>query len=63
MQKIITKENRAVVINQNAEGGDFWANLYVNGRNGLRDADITSLRWSGKTLKGAERWAEKQLAA
>lgn len=63
MTKIVTKENRAVVINQNPDGGKFWANLYVNARNGMQDADITLLRWEGKTLKGAETWAEKQLAA
>jgi hypothetical protein len=67
--KIISKENRAVVINiQEAEGKvDVWANLYVNTRgkidgNRLLDGDITLTRWEGKTLKGAEKWANKVLA-
>ena len=62
MQKIITQGNRAVVINEQEEGR-VWANLYVNARNGLENADITLLRWTGKTVKGAEKWAAKQLAA
>lgn len=61
MKKVIESGNRAVVINE--QDGYFWANLYVNTRNGLQGADITSLRWSGKTLQGAEKWATKQLAA
>lgn len=61
MTKIITKENRAVAIND--QGGHVWANLYVNARNGIQSADITNLRWTGKTVKGAEKWAAKQLAA
>lgn len=61
MQKMIEKGNRAVVINQNPDGGKFLANLYVNTRNGLQSADITMQRWSGKTLHGAEKWAEKIL--
>lgn len=61
MQKIITKGNRAVVIN--VQDGSVWANVYVNVRNGLQDADITPTRWAGKTLAGAEKWAAKQLGA
>lgn len=59
-QKIISNGNRAVVINH--EQGRVWANLYVNARNGLKDADITAQRWTGKTTAGAERWAAKVLA-
>jgi len=59
MQTIITKGNRAVVINN--QDGHIWACLYVNARNGIKDADITPLRWTGKTIKGAEKWAAKQL--
>ena len=59
---IIKKGNRAVVISANQEDGPFWATLWVNARNGMEDADITPIRWSGKTRKGAERWAAKQLA-
>lgn len=57
----LTKGNRAVVINE--QSGHVWANLYVNARNGLQNADITSLRWAGKTVAGASRWAQKQLDA
>ena len=59
MQKIITKGNSAVVINQ--QGESVWANLYVNARNGIENADITALRWNGKTLAGALRWAERNI--
>ncbi len=52
---------RAVVIN--VQGDSVWANLYVNARNGIQNADITLSRWSGKTLAGAKKWAAKQLAA
>lgn len=62
MREIITKENRAVIINQNADGGTVWANVYVNVRNGIEFADITNVRWKGKTIAAARRWAEKQLA-
>lgn len=40
----------------------FPACLYVNARDGIQNADITNLRWSGKTVKGAEKWAKKQLS-
>lgn len=58
-QRIITNGNRAVVINN--QDGHVWANLYVNARNGLDSADITPLRWTGKSEAGAQRWAAKQL--
>lgn len=61
MQIVKTSGNRAVVINE--QNGRVSANLYVNARNGLQDADITSQRWTGKTIKGAEAWASKQLSA
>lgn len=61
MTIIKTSGNRAVVINQ--QGDKVWANLYVNARNGLQGADITAQRWTGKTVKGAESWAAKQLAS
>jgi hypothetical protein len=61
MQKIITVGNRAVVINSYG-GGGYFANLYVNARDGFQNADITRVRWSGKSLKRAEQWAMKQLA-
>jgi hypothetical protein len=60
-QIIKTSGNRAVVIN--VQEGSVWACLYVNARNGLEGADITNLRWTGATIKGAEKWAAKQLAA
>lgn len=61
MQTIITSGNRAVVINQ--QGAQVWASLYVNARDGIQSATITSLRWTGKTLAGAQRWAAKQVSA
>ena len=60
MQKIIQRENRAVVIN--VQGDSVWANLYVNARNGLDHASICPSRWSGRTVKGSEKWAEKMLS-
>jgi hypothetical protein len=59
--KIITKGNRAVVISANEEAGPFWATLWVNARNGIQNADITPTMWRGKTMKGAEKWAARQL--
>ena len=61
MQVIKNNGSRTVVIN--VKDGHVFANLYVNARNGLQSAEITSLRWVGKTLKGAESWAAKQLSA
>lgn len=63
MREIITKENRAVVITQNADGGTVRASLYVNARNGIENADITLINWKGNTIAGARKWAEKQLNA
>ena len=57
--KTITKGNRAVVINE--QDGYVWANLYVNARNGIQNASITNIRWTGSTIKGAERFAAKHL--
>jgi hypothetical protein len=61
MQTIITRENAAVVIRE--QSGHFSATFWVNARNGIQNATITSSRWSGKTLAGAKRWAERQLAS
>lgn len=61
MQTVITSGNRAVVIN--GSDGHFWACLYVNTRDGIQNATATRLRFSGKTLKGAQRWTAKQLGA
>ena len=60
-QTILTNGgSRAVVINE--QDGLVWANLYVNARGGIANASITPLRWSGRTMKGAKRWAETLLA-
>ena len=65
---IISKANQAVVISGNATDL-FRANLYVNTRGAktVRDismmGDITSARGVFKTLNGAKKWAEKQLAS
>lgn len=61
MQIIKTSGNSAVIINQ--QNGRVSANLYVNARNGMQGADITTQKWVGKTVKGAETWAAKQLTA
>ena len=53
-------ETRAIV-GAGQEVGHVWANLYVNARQGLANATITSSRWTGKTLEGARKWAAKQL--
>lgn len=54
--------NVAVVIN--GSGDNFSANFYI----GVTEAEISSnnakkanRRWSGKTLKRAMRWADKQI--
>lgn len=60
-QIIKTSGNYAVVIND--QDGYVFANLYVNARNGIENANITNFRFSGKTVKGAERWAARQFAA
>ena len=59
-KKIVSNGNRAVVINQQED--TVWANLYVNTRNGIENAEITTTRWTGKTVKGAEQWAKKILS-
>jgi hypothetical protein len=58
----IIKNNSAVVIMRNADGGNYRACLFVNARNGLQDADITTFAWKGKTEAGARRWADRMLA-
>ena len=60
-EMIVINENRAVVINE--QDGRVWATLYVNARNGIHDAAITPIRWTGKTIAGAQRWAQRKLAA
>ena len=66
--KIITKENAAVVINIQEDEGELQvsARMWVNTRgqvkdNRLYDGDATLTCWEGKTLKGAEKWAQKVL--
>lgn len=66
--KIISKENAAVVIDIQETEGELYveARMWVNTRgqisnNRLYDGDATLTCWSGKTLKGAEKWAQKAL--
>lgn len=59
MQTIISHENVAVVINE--QDKHFSATFWVNVRDGIHDADITAARWTGKTLAGAKRWAERKI--
>ena len=61
MQTIIAHENVAVVIN--GQDGHFYATFWVNARNGIQDATITSSRWTGKTMTGAKRWADRKIKA
>lgn len=61
MKTIKINGNRAVVIND--QNGHIWANLYVNARDGMDTATLTQIRWTGKTMAGALRWASKQLSA
>ena len=62
--KRITKENKTVKINE--IDGFYNCYLLVNVKydsqtGDLDKGDMTNLTWSGSTLKGAERWASKQL--
>lgn len=64
MKQIIAKNNWAIVINSREYPNgttQVWANAYVNARNGIESATITGIRWEGKTIAGAVRWANKQL--
>jgi hypothetical protein len=65
--KFIKSGNRAVIITTQNDSL-VWASLYANVRNAnsvgdiVTMGDIINLTWSGKTMKGAEKWAAKQLA-
>jgi len=61
MKKEITKGNRTVIIDNKSTDNSYTAVLFVNTRNGMKDAQATSTRWNGKTLKGAEKFANKVL--
>jgi hypothetical protein len=61
MQTIISHENVAVVIWQ--QGNHFSATFWVNARNGIQDATITTARWTGKTMVGAKKWAQRKIDA
>lgn len=61
MQTIITHENVAVVVRE--QNGHFLATFWVNARNGINDATITSSRWTGKTMAGAKKWADRKIAS
>lgn len=63
MTKTIQQGNRAVVIYSNGEGCVFSARVYVNVRDGIANATATNLARKFNTLKGAEKYAAKQLAA
>lgn len=56
----LVNDNRGVVI-INEDNCFFWAYLCVNVRNGFHEAEACNKEWTGKTFKGAERWAKKQL--
>lgn len=61
MQINVAKENRTVRIYSNDEAGPFYARLYVNTRDG-QPGDATLVASKFKSLKGAEKWADKELA-
>lgn len=61
MQTIISHENVAVVIDE--QDGHFSATFWVNARNGIHGATITASRWTGKTMAGAKRWADRKIKA
>ena len=57
--------NQAAIINQDDD--KVWVNIYVNVR-GAKNAkeaaligDITGLRWKGRRIKSAEKWAKNVL--
>lgn len=58
---VLTLNNRAVVIT--AQSGKFAARLYVNARSGLAHASATPVSATFKSLAGAQRWADRKLAA
>lgn len=58
--QIISSGSRAVVISQ--YGSRFETRLYVGARNGMADAVATLVCGKFKSLKGATRWAERQVA-
>lgn len=60
-QSIIQNGSRAVVITQ--QGQSFSTRLYVGARNGLAAASATLVSGKFKSLHGATRWAERQVAA
>lgn len=60
-QTIIQNGSRAVVVTQ--QGNSFSARLYVGARNGLANASATLVSGAFKSLNGATRWAERQVAA
>lgn len=63
-RSVMSAGNRAVVITSNPSVSDVVrANVYVNARHGIDQADITNIRWTGRSHAGAIRWATKQLAA
>jgi hypothetical protein len=61
MQINIAKGNQTVRIQANDNTGPFNARVYVNTRGG-QDGDATLVARSFNTLKGAEKWAAKELA-
>jgi hypothetical protein len=60
-QQIISKGSRAVVVSQ--YGSRFETRLYVGARDGLANATATLSCGKFKSLNGAIRWANAQVAA
>ena len=61
MQINIAKGNQTVRIYANTEAGPFDARVYVNTRNG-ETGDATLVARKFKSIVGAEKWANKELA-
>lgn len=61
MQQIIQNGTQAVSIYANQPEGPFYSNLYVNCA-AERLGDITPINAKHKSLKGAIKWASKQVA-
>lgn len=62
MTKLIADGNQTVAIISNDASGPFHARVYVNTRNGFEHGDATNVARSFNTMKGAEKWAAKELA-
>lgn len=61
MNQVIRKDRRAVVISSNDSAGPFAARLYVNCSGDLNTATATLVARKFRSLKGAQKFAMKEL--